>query len=101
MTGGTEPVESVHDDVVDVLEEEDIDISDRTPRRITSDDVADADYIVTMGCPIDQFRPDGWEGKHRVWSLETTDEGIDGTRDQRDEIKHRVNDFFNKLEDSH
>ena len=59
VTGGTEPAESVHDDVVDVLKEEGIDISDRTPRQITSDDVADADHIVTMGCSIDQFRPDG------------------------------------------
>ncbi|WP_342764188.1 low molecular weight phosphatase family protein [Saliphagus sp. LR7] len=48
VTGGTEPAESVHDDVVNVLEEEGIDVSDRTPRRITPDDVEDADYIVTM-----------------------------------------------------
>lgn len=101
VAGGTEPAESVHDDVVDVLKEKDIDISDRTPRRITSIDVADADYIVTMGCSIDQFRPDGWEGNHRVWPLEPTDEGINGTRDQRDEIELRVKEFFDKLENSH
>ncbi|MFC4989600.1 low molecular weight phosphatase family protein [Saliphagus infecundisoli] len=101
VTGGTEPAESVHDDVVDVLGEEGIDISERTPRRITPDDVEDADCIVTMGCSVDQFRPDGWNGEHRVWSLEATSEGTDGTREQRDEIKYRVNDFFDELEASH
>ncbi|WP_341850633.1 arsenate-mycothiol transferase ArsC [Natronococcus wangiae] len=93
VTGGTEPAESVHDEVIEALQEEGIDISDRTPRQITAEEVTDADYIVTMGCSVDQFRPDDWEGDHRVWSLDATE-----TREQRDEIKHQVVELFDELE---
>lgn len=93
VTGGTDPAESVHEDVIEALRDEGIDISDRSPRRITEEDVADADYIVTMGCSVEQFRPDGWEGEHLVWSLDASE-----TREQRDEIEQRVSDLFDEIE---
>lgn len=44
---------SVHNEVIEVMQEEGIDISDRTPREITPADLEDADYVVTMGCSVD------------------------------------------------
>ena len=66
ISGGVDPADSVHDEVVDALREEGIDIADRAPRRISPDDVGDADYLVTMGCSADQSTPDGWAGESRV-----------------------------------
>ena len=50
LTGGTRPAEHVHDEVIDVMEEIGIDLSDRTPREITLDELRSCDYVATMGC---------------------------------------------------
>ena len=93
ITGGVDPAESVHDEVVKALQEVGIDISDRTPRQITPDDIEDVDYVVTMGCSVEQFRPDDWNGESFIWELESSD-----TREQRDELSRRVERFFDDLE---
>ncbi|PSQ26836.1 hypothetical protein BRD03_08820 [Halobacteriales archaeon QS_9_68_17] len=66
ISGGVDLADSVHDEVVDALREEGIDIADRAPRRISPDDIGDADYLVTIGCSADQSTPDGWAGESRV-----------------------------------
>lgn len=94
VTGGVDPADSVHDDVVDAMREVGIDISDRTPRRITPADVEDVDHVVTMGCSVEQFRPDGWEGESTTWELSASD-----ARGQRDELARRVERFFDALQE--
>jgi len=49
-SAGSKPADEVHPVVVDALDELDIDISQRTPRALTQDDVEWADLVVTMGC---------------------------------------------------
>jgi len=49
-SAGSEPAEELHEAVVDVLEEVGIDVSGRTPRPLTREDVEWADLVVTMGC---------------------------------------------------
>ena len=93
VTGGVDPADSVHDDVVEAMQEIGIDIGDRTPRRITPEDIEDVDHVVTMGCSVDQFRPDGWSGDSTTWELSSSD-----TREQRDELARRVEQFFDDLE---
>jgi protein-tyrosine-phosphatase len=93
VSGGVDPADSVHDDVIEALDEEGIDISDRAPRAISPEDVEDADYVVTMGCSVEQFRPEGWSGESRTWDLDA-----DGTREQRDEIERRVAKLFDEIE---
>ncbi|WP_152436590.1 arsenate-mycothiol transferase ArsC [Halosimplex carlsbadense] len=98
VTGGVNPANSVHDEVVGVLKEEGIDISDRTPREITPADIEDADYVVTMGCSVDQFRPEGWEGEARQWNLEASGgETVASYRPVRDEIREQVKRFFDEI----
>jgi protein-tyrosine-phosphatase len=76
-----------------------MDISDRTPRQITAEDVADAEYVVTMGCDASGFTPKDWDGTTEQWDLtDPHGEDLEGVREQRDEIKHRVSRFFDKLE---
>jgi len=99
VTGGIDPHDHVHNDVVEVLREETIDIGDRTPRRITAADVADADYIITMGCSVDDFAPPDWDGVAETWRLtHPGGKDKDAVRAQRDEIRDRVMEFFDQLE---
>ena len=49
-SAGTEPAEHVHPEVVEAMLELDIDLSGRTPQKL-SDELAEwADVVVTMGC---------------------------------------------------
>jgi dihydroxy-acid dehydratase len=75
-----------------------IDIEDRTPRKIQPEDIADAEYVVTMGCSVDEFKPPTWEGTAEQWDLDHPSAGdIEGTRNQRDEIQDRVEQLFDRL----
>lgn len=99
VTGGTNPAEDVHEEVVAVMDEKGIDVSDREPRAITSDDVANVDRVITMGCSIEGVRPDGWEGEVETWDVpHPSGDTIDATRAQRDDIERRVIDLFDRIE---
>ena len=49
-SAGSQPADEIHQAVVEALEEIDVDVSHRTPRGLTRDDVEWADLVVTMGC---------------------------------------------------
>ena len=48
--GGTDPADTVHEEVVDAMAELDFDISEETPRSIPRDELLKVDIVVTMGC---------------------------------------------------
>ncbi len=50
LSAGTTPAEHVHPEVVEVMRELGIDLSDRRPQLLTRELAAQADLIVTMGC---------------------------------------------------
>lgn len=50
LTGGTHPAEHVHEEVIDVMDDAGFDLSDRTPREITTEELRSCDYVATMGC---------------------------------------------------
>jgi protein-tyrosine-phosphatase len=98
VTGGVDPGDHVHPEVIEVLAEGGIDISDRTPRQIRPEDVADADHVATMGCSVAAFAPPGWDGTAERWDLEHPSAGdLEGARQQRDEIRARVERLFDSL----
>ena len=49
-SAGTTPAERVHPEVVEVMRELGVDLSDRRPRQLTAELVHTADIVVTMGC---------------------------------------------------
>ena len=49
-SAGTTPAERVHPEVVTVMGELGVDLSDRTPQLLTRDLADQADVVVTMGC---------------------------------------------------
>lgn len=95
VTGGVEPSDRIHEEVIAALAENDIDVSDRTPRKIESADLVDADYVVTMGCSVDELTPEGWQGTVEQWDLDHPSAGdIESARKQRGEIHARVKQLF-------
>jgi arsenate reductase (thioredoxin) len=49
-SAGTSPADRVHENVVTVMREEGIDLSDRKPQLLTTDLAQWADVVITMGC---------------------------------------------------
>lgn len=98
VTGGTQPADAVHDEVIEVMGEVDIDLRNRIPQEITHEDLQDCDYVVTMGCSAEGVCPATWSGENRDWGLEDP-HGKDSetVREIRDEIETRVTDLFDEL----
>mgnify|MGYP006279944949 CR=1 FL=1 len=100
LTGGTDPADHVHDEVVEVMAERGFDLSERPPREVTHDELQDCDYVITMGCSAKDVCPATWAGENRDWGLDDPDgEDLDAVRAIRDEIEERVADLFAELAD--
>jgi len=98
VTGGTDPADRVHEEVVEVMAERDIDISGRTPREVTHEELRDCEYVITMGCSAKDVCPATWSGENRDWGLDDPDgQDLDAVREIRDEIEARVADLFEEL----
>jgi arsenate reductase len=92
-----DPAGSVHPEVVEVMQELDIDLSNRRPQRLTAELAGQADVVVTMGCgDTCPFIP----GKRYIdWDL-TDPKGrpVDEVRATRDEIATRVQQLIEELD---
>lgn len=97
VTGGVSPANQVYDEVRTVLLEIDVDIGDRVPRQIERDDLVDAEYVITMGCSVDELLPDGFDGEIRSWSIESDGDGLPGYRQQREELAEQVGALFDEI----
>ena len=96
LTGGTRPAESVHEEVIDAMREIGIDLSDRTPRAITDEELAHSTVVATMGCSTLTL-PDGVESHD--WALDDPDgKSPEAVAAIRDEIERRVVALFDSLE---
>jgi protein-tyrosine-phosphatase len=95
VTGGTHPADEVHPEVVEVMREVDIDIGDRVPREVSTDELDACDVVATMGCSTLTLA-DGVEG--RDWALDDPHgQDVERVREIRDEIEGRVIDFFDEF----
>ncbi|WP_312907540.1 low molecular weight phosphatase family protein [Natronosalvus caseinilyticus] len=98
VTGGTQPAESVHDVVIEAMQEKGIDLSERTPREITHEDLQDCDYVITMGCSAEGVCPASWSGENRDWDLDDPHgKDVEAVREIRNEIETRVTTLFDEL----
>jgi len=97
VTGGPPPADHVHDVVVDAMRERGIDISGRTPREITDDELRSCDHVATMGCSTLDLG--GVDTVVRDWALDDPD-GSDPerVREIRDEGERRVVALFDDIE---
>ncbi len=98
VTGGTDPAETVHAEVVKTMAEVDIDLSGRTPREISTAELETCDIVATMGCSTLEFDA---ETDVRDWALPDPDgESSERVREIRDEVSERVTALFDEIERS-
>lgn len=98
VTGGTQPADSLHDVVIEVMREEGFDLAGKTPREITPGELAECDYVVAMGCTADGVCPATWSEESRDWGLaDPHGKDIETVRDVRDTIAERVSALFDEL----
>jgi arsenate reductase len=96
LSAGTTPADHVHPEVVDVMRELGIDLSDRTPQLLTRALAEQADVVVTMGCGDEcPYIP----GKRYIdWELpDPAGQPIETVRAVRDAIGSRVSALHDEL----
>jgi arsenate reductase (thioredoxin) len=97
LSAGTTPAERVHPEVVEVMRELGIDLSERRPQLLTRELAERADVVVTMGCGDEcPYIP----GKRYIdWDLpDPKDRPIEEVRATRDEIVDRVRALIDELD---
>jgi arsenate reductase (thioredoxin) len=89
VSAGTNPGERVHPEVVEVMGEIGIDISDKRPQRLTESLAQNASLLITMGCGDACPYVPGLERDD--WPLtDPKDRPVAEVRQIRDEIRDRV-----------
>ena len=95
-SAGTRPAGYVHAVVFNVMREQDIDLSDRRPQKLTDDLAEWADVVVTMGCGDECPYIAG--KKYIDWDLTDPDgKSLVEVRAIRDDIRARVGDLVRSL----
>ena len=95
-SAGSDPGPHVNPAAVEAMADVGIDISDQSPKILTSDAVETSDVVITMccgdACPI-------FPGiSYRNWELDDpAGQGIDAVRPIRDEIRTRVQALITEL----
>ena len=96
-SAGTTPADRVHREVIEVMHELDIDLSDRRPQLLTRELAQQADIVVTMGCG-DQcpYMP----GKRYIdWELrDPAGLPLSVVAEVRDDIGERVEALIDQLD---
>lgn len=95
ISAGTKPSHHVHPEVVQVMKEVGIDLSQTQPQLLTEDIAKTASLLVTMGCgEACPFIPGL---KREDWPLtDPKGQSIESVRQIRDEIKARVHTLLEK-----
>lgn len=96
ITGGTHPAEEVHPVVVEAMKEVGIDLSDRKPREVSTEELETCDVVATMGCSTLDLAA---ETEVRDWALpDPHGESLERVREIREEVHDRVRELFDELE---
>jgi arsenate reductase len=98
-SAGTTPGKRVHPEVVAVMNELGIDLSDRRPHLLSTEDAEWADVVVTMGCGDKcPYIPDR---RYIDWDLpDPKGQPIETVRETRDEIAQRIEGLIAELDRS-
>jgi arsenate reductase (thioredoxin) len=89
LSAGTAPAEQVHAEVVTVMRELGVDLSNRRPRKLTRELAEQADVVVTMGCGDECPHIPG--KRYIDWDLQDpAGRPLDEVSATRDDIARRV-----------
>lgn len=96
-SAGTTPGPQVHPEVVEVMREVGVDLSSRTPQRLTEEGARWAEVVVTLGCGDPCPAIPG--ARHLEWEIpDPRGLPLDEVRRIRDEIRRRVSDLIRELD---
>lgn len=99
QSAGTHPADTIYDVILEVMQEVDIDLSDRNPQLIQLEELKTVDYLVRLGCDIREFNPELYGDDSREWPIaDPKDEELQSVREIRDEIEQRVIALFDEIE---
>ena len=97
ISAGTEPGTRVHPEVVAVMKEVGIDLSEVKPQAITPKMAGDVRYLVTMGCG--EVCPIIPHIRREDWPLEDPKgKPVERVREIRDDIRARVAKLVTRME---
>jgi arsenate reductase len=95
ISAGTDPGTKVHPEVLEVMREVGVDLSDRTPQKLTDDLARGAQLLITMGCGEQCPVVPGLQRDD--WPLEDPKgKAIARVREIRDDVKERVVDLLRR-----
>ena len=91
-SAGTQPADRVHPNVVHVMEEWGIDLTQCSPQLLTDEMGLTARRVITMGCEVDEEAcPALFIRGIEDWGIpDPAGQGLDETRQIRDRIAERV-----------
>jgi arsenate reductase len=96
MSAGTEPAEGVHPELVEVMREIGIDLSQARPQKLTPELAQQADLLITMGCGDKCPYVPGL--KTEDWPLEDPKgKPLAEVRRIRDDIRCRIDRLLSQL----
>ncbi len=96
-SAGTTPGERVHPEVVEAMNELGIDLSERGPKLLSTEDAEWADVVVTMGCGDKCPYVPGV--RYVDWDLpDPKGRPVEAVRATRDEIERRVTALVAELD---
>jgi arsenate reductase len=96
-SAGTTPGDRVHPEVAEAMRELGIEIGDRRPHRLSTEDAEWADVVVTMGCGDECPYIPG--RRYLDWDLpDPKGRPLDAVRATRDEIAARVEELVAELD---
>lgn len=96
-SAGTTPADRVHPEVVEVMREVGVDLTDQRPQLLTQQLAEQADVVVTMGCgDACPYIP----GKRYVdWELpDPKGRPLDEVRATREDIARRIDELVGELD---
>ena len=94
VSAGTKPVSQINPDVIDVMRQVGIDISNQKSKEITEDMMRNSFKTVNMGCMDKESCPTLFLPNVIDWNLEDPkDKPIEKVREIRDEVEQRVKEL--------
>ena len=99
MSAGTKPAKEMNTLVLQVLREIGIDASDARPKPISTEMIAEAEKIITMGCEASDFCPARFLSRVENWHIEDPKgKTLDQMRSIRDTIDEHVRELLQQLQ---
>ncbi len=97
-SAGTLPATEVNPVVVKVMKEKGLDISRNRPARLDVGRVRNADFVVTMGCSVEEVCPAPLLRDAVDWGVEDPKgRPIEKVREIRDEIERMVQELLSDM----